>query len=41
MARLGVDSLEKAQALQRIVDRNAKVKAWLSGITAPAGSETP
>lgn len=35
MARLGVDSVEKAQALQRIADRNPKVKAWLSGITAP------
>ncbi len=29
MARLGVDTLEKAQALQREVERRPKVRDWL------------
>jgi hypothetical protein len=41
MARLGVDSVEKAQALQHVVERNPKVRTWLSNVTVPGGSETP
>ncbi|MFZ5823896.1 MAG: hypothetical protein ACOY94_06160 [Bacillota bacterium] len=45
MARLGVDSLEKAQALQKEVERRAEVRDWLRKVTEraqgkAAGSET-
>jgi hypothetical protein len=35
LARLGVDSVEKAQALQQAVERNPRVKAWLAQVTTP------
>lgn len=34
MARLGIDSLEKAQALQRGVEERSEVQKWLRNITA-------
>jgi hypothetical protein len=42
MARLGVDPVEKAQALQRVVEKRPEVRAWLSQITevqSPANGE--
>jgi hypothetical protein len=33
MARLGVDSLEKAQALQREVEQRSEVQDWLRKVT--------
>ncbi len=36
LAKLGVDSLEKAQALQREVERRPQVKEWLERVTSRA-----
>ncbi len=36
MAKLGIDTLEKAQALQRVVERHPEVREWLNGVTALA-----
>ncbi len=33
MDRLGVDTLEKAQALQKEVERRTEVQAWLQKVT--------
>lgn len=43
MARLGIDTLEKAQALQRVVEGQPEVKAWLqkvADLVDPAGEST-
>jgi hypothetical protein len=43
MARLGVDSVEKAQALQQVAEANQEVQTWLRQVTvtetAPDSSE--
>lgn len=36
LANMGVDTLEKAQALQREVERRPEVREWLERVTAPA-----
>jgi hypothetical protein len=43
MARLGIDTLEKAQALQRVVDGTPEVRAWLRKVAdlAAQGSAEP
>ncbi|MFZ5824152.1 MAG: conjugal transfer protein TraD [Bacillota bacterium] len=44
MARLGIDTLEKAQALQREVERRQEVREWLSKVaqrTKPQPSTEP
>jgi hypothetical protein len=40
MARLGVDSLEKAQALQREVEHRPEAQDWLRKVTGRAQSNT-
>lgn len=43
MARLGIDTVEKAQALQRVAEGQPKVKAWLrkvADLVDPAGEST-
>ncbi len=39
MVRLGVDTLEKAQALQREVERRPEVKAWLEKVAKRAENQ--
>lgn len=39
MAHLGVDSIEKAQALQKQVESRPEIQAWLQKITASAPSD--
>jgi hypothetical protein len=36
LAKLGVDSLEKAQALQKEIQERAEVQDWLTKVTARA-----
>jgi hypothetical protein len=40
MAKLGVDTLGKAQAFQAHIEGNSKVKTWLAHVTAAADSPT-
>lgn len=39
MARLGVDTLEKAQALQREVESRPEVTAWLNTVAARSADD--
>jgi hypothetical protein len=39
MARLGVDTLEKAQALQKEVEHRAEIQTWLRGVTERGQTE--
>jgi phosphoglycerate-specific signal transduction histidine kinase len=39
MARLGVDTLEKAQALQKEVEHRTEVQTWLRRVTERGQTE--
>jgi uncharacterized membrane-anchored protein YhcB (DUF1043 family) len=39
MARLGVDTVEKAQALQKEIESHPQAQAWLRKVTEPTSEE--
>jgi len=39
MARLGIDSVEKAQALERVVEGQPDARAWLKKVAAQVAPE--